>query len=324
MFHKAKEKWNNLRLANKMLLVYLMLLGVMCVVTITAMQVNLNIYDEKLYEKSLQELDFFVQQVNGSLREVETFSYDIAMSVDMQQRLSTMRSHSHLQSQYNYELYQLRSLLTTEIYTHPIVKSITYTDQFKNEVIVGEYTGTIDPEVYTAMLDRMHEAHGGYITLSPSEEYPYLLSGRDILKHTDFSMDYLGTYIIACDVAGVIETQMSALSAPQSELFVCGPEGSIFQSGGQSDPVRPPNGEPQGYDVLQLNGQRYFTCWLTDKEYGWTYLNQFPYSDIYGQIIQMRYMVCCLTAWVYPRKTTGNLRLLLPCVVVCFPLIPIL
>ena len=161
MFHKAKEKWNDLRLANKMLLVYLLLLSAVCCVTIVSIQINLSIYDEKLYEKSLQELDFFVQQVNGSLKEVESFSYDIAISVDMQQRLSTMSSHSHLVSQYNYELYQLRSLLTTEIYTHPIVKSITYTDQFKNEVIVGEYTGTVDPEEYTALLDEMHEAHGG-------------------------------------------------------------------------------------------------------------------------------------------------------------------
>ena len=289
MLHRAKAKWDNLRLANKMLLVYLALLSIVCVVTIIVMRVNLSIYDEKLYEKSLQELDFFVQQVNGSLKEVETFSYDIAMSVDMQQRLSTMRSHSHLEAQYNYELHQLRSLLTTEIYTHPIVKSITYTDQFRNEVVVGEYTGTVDPEEYAALLDQMHEAHGGYVALPPSEEYPYLLSGRDILKHTDFSMDYLGTYIIACDVAGVIKAQMSALSAPRSELFVCGPTGAIFQSDGQSDPVRPSSGETQGYDVLRLDGQLYFTCWLTDKEHGWTYLNQFPYSEIYGQITQMRY-----------------------------------
>lgn len=49
MLRKAKAKWDNLRLANKMLLVYLALLSVMCVVTITAMQVNLSIYDEKLY-----------------------------------------------------------------------------------------------------------------------------------------------------------------------------------------------------------------------------------------------------------------------------------
>lgn len=287
MLRRAKAKWNDLRLASKMLLVYLALLIVMCVVTITAMQVNLNIYDEKLYEKSLQELDFFVQQVNDSLDEVEAFSYNIAMGVDIQQRLSTMKSHSHLEAQYNYERYQLRNLLSTEVYTHPIVKNITYTDQFKNEVVVGDYTGPIDPEVYSGLLEEMHEAHGGYVTLPPSEEYPYLLSGRDILKHTDFSMDYLGTYIITCDIAGIIESQMGTLSAPHSAMLVCGPEGIIFQSDGQSDP--PSIEGEQGCDVLRLDGQLYFTCWLTDKEHGWIYLNQFPYSEIYGQITQMRY-----------------------------------
>lgn len=287
MLRRAKAKWNDLRLASKMLLVYLALLIVMCVVTITAMQVNLNIYDEKLYEKSLQELDFFVQQVNDSLDEVEAFSYNIAMGVDIQQRLSTMKSHSHLEAQYNYERYQLRNLLSTEVYTHPIVKNITYTDQFKNEVVVGDYSGPIDPEVYSGLLEEMHEAHGGYVTLPPSEEYPYLLSGRDILKHTDFSMDYLGTYIITCDIASIIESQMDTLSAPHSAMLVRGPEGIIFQSDGQSDP--PSIEGEQGCDVLRLDGQLYFTCWLTDKEHGWIYLNQFPYSEIYGQITQMRY-----------------------------------
>lgn len=289
MLHKAKKKWNDLRLANKMLLVYLLLLSVVCCVTIGTIQVNLSIYDEKLYEKSLQELDFFVQQVNDSLAEVEAFSYNIALDSDMQQRLSTIKSLSHLQAQYNYERHYLRSLLTREMYAHPVIKNITYTDFYKNELVVGEYVGTVDSGVYDTLLQEMHDAHGGYIMAAPSEEYPYLLCGRDILKHIDFSMEYLGTYIITCDVAGIIKTQMSALSAPHSTMFVYGPNGKIFQSDEQFSPIEPSDSGTQGYHITQLDGQLHFVCWLTDKENGWTYLNLFPYSEIYGQITQMRY-----------------------------------
>jgi len=139
MLRRVTAKWADLRLASKMLLVYLVLLSVVCCVTVAAMQINLNVYDEKLYEKSLQELDFFVQQVNGSLAEVEAFSYNLAMSVEIQQQLSTMKSLSHLQGEYQYQQYQLRSRLASEVYSHPIVKSITYTDQYKSELIVGQY-----------------------------------------------------------------------------------------------------------------------------------------------------------------------------------------
>lgn len=100
MREKAKILWRNLRLANKMQVVYFLLLSVVCAVSLATLQVNWEIYDEELYEKSLQELDYFVQLVNGSLAEVETFSYNIALSSEIQQQLTTMRSLSHLQSQY--------------------------------------------------------------------------------------------------------------------------------------------------------------------------------------------------------------------------------
>lgn len=289
MLRRVTAKWADLRLASKMLLVYLVLLSAVCCVTVVAMQINLNAYDEKLYEKSLQELDFFVQQVNGSLAEVEAFSYNLAMSVEIQQQLSTMKSLSHLQGEYQYQQYQLRSRLASEVYSHPIVKSITYTDQYKSELIVGQYTGMVSSQVYEDLLNSMHEARGGYVALAPSAEYPYLLSGRDILKHTDYSLDYLGTYIIACDVSGMIEKQMGALSATNTSLFVCGPQGMIFPSDSQGPPTELSSKAGQGYDIIRLDGQLHFACWLTDKETGWTYLNLFPYSEIYGQITQMRY-----------------------------------
>ena len=75
MLLKWKTKWDNLRLSGKMLLVYLLLLSVICCVTVVTIQVNLSVYEEKLYEKSVQELDFFVGRVNDSLADVESFSY---------------------------------------------------------------------------------------------------------------------------------------------------------------------------------------------------------------------------------------------------------
>lgn len=288
MLLKWKTKWDGLRLSGKMLLVYLLLLSVICCVTVVTIQVNLSVYEEKLYEKSVQELDFFVGQVNDSLADVEAFSYNLSMSVEMQQRLSAMKALNHLEAQYSYERYQLQSRLTSEVYTNPIVKSITYTDLYNNEVVAGEYTGPVDQEDYAGLLETMHQAHGGYVTLAPSEDYPYLLCGRDILKHIDHSMDYLGTYIIACDVAGVIEARMGALSAAHSTLFVYGPRGMIFQDG-EKIPVSPDS--EQGYEIARMDGQLHFLCWLTDRETDWTYLNSFPYSEIYGQITRLRYTI---------------------------------
>lgn len=292
---EIKAKFRNIKLASKMMLVYLMLVSVVCVVSLIALQISLNIYDEKLYEKSLQELDFFIQKVDNSLNDVEYFTYDIAMSVEIQQQLTKVKTLSHLTAEYNYELYKLRILLLNYIYTHPIIKNIIYTDQYENRTIVGEDCGVIDADIYDNLLQQMHNARGAYVTLSPSEEYPFQLSGRDILKHIDSSMDYLGTYIVTCDVAGMIEEQTGALSAPHSALFVYGPNGVIYQSSDQLIPVELSDLTGQGYRIVRNGGQRYFICWL-QQENDWIYLNVFPYSEIYGQLWWVR--IAMITTFV--------------------------
>ena len=61
------QKYRDLKLAEKMIIVYVLMLGICFLISVAALQVSFNIYDGKLYEKSLQELDFFTQEVNLSL-----------------------------------------------------------------------------------------------------------------------------------------------------------------------------------------------------------------------------------------------------------------
>ena len=56
------QKYRDLKLAEKMIIVYVLMLGICFLISVAALQVSFNIYDGKLYEKSLQELDFFTQE----------------------------------------------------------------------------------------------------------------------------------------------------------------------------------------------------------------------------------------------------------------------
>ena len=51
------QKYRDLKLAEKMIIVYVLMLGICFLISVAALQVSFNIYDGKLYEKSLQELD---------------------------------------------------------------------------------------------------------------------------------------------------------------------------------------------------------------------------------------------------------------------------
>lgn len=76
------NKCRNLKLVQKMITIYVLMLRICSLLSAAALQYSFNIYDGKLYEKSLQELDFLIQQVNRSLDEVENLSYDIAIDTN--------------------------------------------------------------------------------------------------------------------------------------------------------------------------------------------------------------------------------------------------
>ncbi len=299
MRQKLKQKWSDLRLAGKMALVYLLLLFAALVAALAALQVSFSIYDGQLYEKSLQELDFFRQRVNDSLRSVENFSYELATSVEIQSQLAEMKAIPAGTAAYSYQLYRLRSLLTTEIHTHPIVKNVRYTDGQKSAITVGEAVGEVGGAAWEALLQEMHAARGAYVTHDPAGDYPYQLSGRDILKFSDSSLDYLGSCVITCDVRGMIDAEISALSAADPALCVYNRAGTVLYERGLPEDTLPALAGVQGFRVVHMRGQRYFLCWITDAGRGWTYVNLFPYGEIYGKSVAVRYAMVAVFAGIF-------------------------
>ena len=285
------QKYRDLKLAEKMIIVYVLMLGICFLISVAALQVSFNIYDGKLYEKSLQELDFFTQEVNRSLDEVEGISYNIAIDTQIQEQLTKMKNLKHFTADYSYEVYQLRMLFNKELANSNMISNMVYTDGDKTQFVVGLATGTISKELYDSVMNRIHEAKGAYVVQPPTTEYPYLLTGRDVRKHIDASLEYLGSLLITCDVAGMIEKNIDDLEADSSTLCVYSNEGVIYEKQkGMMERLPKLEGD-KGYQINKEHGQRYFACYLQSSKTGWTYVNIFPYSEIYGQNQNLRYMM---------------------------------
>lgn len=291
MLKKISVYFRNMKLAKKMIFVYAVFLGIIVLITTGALQISLGIYDEKLYEKSLQELDFFSQKVNDSLQDVENLSYSIAMDTEIQEQLAKLDGLNELSADYSYEMYVFRSMLINELYSHEIIKNITYTDRDNTTFTVGEDTGSIDEMEYGQLLEDMAAGRGAYVEYPPTEDYPYMVSGRDILESLNASLDYLGSLIFVSDVSGLIQEKTEQLDVQSSALMVFSEDGMIYQ-GTEFDKSQLPDMEKQqGYEISRLGGQRYFICYLKSSLNGWTFVNLFPYSEIFGQVMAVRYLL---------------------------------
>lgn len=286
------DKYRNMKLAKKMIIVYVMMLAICFLLSGSALQYSFNIYDNKLYEKSLQELDFFTQQVNRSLDEVENASYNIAIDTKIQEQLAKMKTLKHFTGEYSYEVYQLRMLLNSELANSDIISNILYTNGEDTNILVGVATGAVAPEVSRSFMERMHEAKGAYLAQSPTPDYPYLLSGRDIRKHIDASLEYLGSLLFTSNVAGMIEKNIGDLEAESSALCIRSEAGDVIYENQENmmEKIGTLQGD-KGYYVMKDQGQRYFVCYLKSSKNGWTYINMFPYTEIYGQNQNLRYLM---------------------------------
>jgi Predicted signal transduction protein with a C-terminal ATPase domain len=289
MKRKLKKWFENLKLSKKMIVMYLVFVGILFGFSMLALQVSFNVYDNKLYEKSLQELDFFTQQVNNSLQEIEDLSYAISMDTQIQEKLFELGELDYLSSQYYSEVQQLRYLLVSKIANCSAVKNLIFTDRKSITFIVGTACGEIENARYGNILTEFQEKRGGYALSAPTKNYPYLVSGRDILRKKNASLDYLGTILFTSDISGLIDEKAEKLASAHSTLYVYSENGMIYQDDDKNDFQTLDTTQNKGYEIIRIKGEKYFMSYIKSKETGWMYVNLFPYSEIFSQTTLIRY-----------------------------------
>ncbi len=288
VFDRWKKRFRNMKLSGKMAFIYLIVAGISCGISMMGLQASFGIYDRKLYEKSLQELEFFTQNVNDDLEEIENLSYLLAMNGEVQEILREALETAYLSQEYYYTLMPIRKIFFDEVNIRPVVKNAIYVDRQNVKMPVGVDCGTVSDAAWEKLLSMCEQARGGYVVLPPSEEFPWQLSGRDILETKNATLTYLGTVIITSDIPGMIEKKKAELEYADSLLYVYSEDGMIYGST-EECPDLPAADERQGYKIAEYNGKRYFMSYLRAESNGWMYVNYVPYHEIFGQMAVLRY-----------------------------------
>lgn len=283
-----KQKYYDMPLAGKVMAVFIIFLVLFCAVSQAVLQVCLAVYDEKLYEKSLQELDYFTQEVNRSLEEMELLSADIAMDDTVQEQLVELEGMKQADAAYSLGLLNLRGLVMSKINANRNVRSASYYDGKMADILMGVRAEDVPEKIREEFRQPLLEARGGFVTRDPDEEWPYFVVGRNILEKENARLTYLGSLLLCCDVAGVIRRNISNLEAEHANLYVYNDRWMIYQDEQVEGLTLPAYREGKGYEIVRTGKERYFMCYLYSRTTGWMYANVFPYTEIYGQIRTVR------------------------------------
>ncbi len=284
MWEKIRQRYYDCTLAGKVTLAFILFLAIFCIASQIVLQICLSVYDEKLYEKSLQELDYFTQEVNRSLEEIEALSAEIAMDDDIQEQLVGLEGAEVSEAAYALGLLNLRELINFKINGNRNVKSAAYYDGKQADMVMGIRAQHLPEEVKEELGEPLSAARGGCVTRNPDAGHGDFLCARNILEKENARLTYLGTLVLSCDVAGIIDRNVRNLEAEHASLSVYNDGWMIYQDEGARDAALPAWQEGKGYRIVRMGRERYFVCYLYSRATGWMYANMFPYTEIYGQI----------------------------------------
>ena len=148
MKRKLVSFYMNLKLSQKMMILYTLSAVILCTVALFSLRVSFNIYDGQLYEKSLQELDFFSQKIDGTLDDISQLTQRLALNLDVQDELSTIALLDYPSNAYSYRILNLNTLISNEIKVlntlaanemtvYPAAKNISFIDKNRIQLTLG-------------------------------------------------------------------------------------------------------------------------------------------------------------------------------------------
>lgn len=68
MLTRFKKRFLDLPISQKFVSIFAVMTLFSCALMVAALHIGLSVFEEKLYEKLLQELDFFVQRIDDDLQ----------------------------------------------------------------------------------------------------------------------------------------------------------------------------------------------------------------------------------------------------------------
>ena len=307
MLTRLKKWFLNLPIAQKFVSIFVVMTLLSCSVMVGALHLGLSVFEEKLYEKSLQELDFYVQRIDDDLQQMDVLTRNIAVDTRVQNQLAELTAATPETAQYYYQLTGVRPLLLEKLYQTGQADSLQYIDAYGNAITVGQSFPDPGDDRRAVLEEQLAEIPGGFVLLPPDADYPYYICGRKILRSQNMSLQDLGTVLVTVDIEKLLNSQIRSLSSQPSELYLYNGDSLIYQSGNTAVGSAPPNTR-QGYAVQSMGGQKVFVCWLTSNLSGLQLCSVFNYSEIYGQTTRARWalllggcVILVLFGWVMMR-----------------------
>lgn len=192
MKRKINTFVKNLPLSRKLVLLFgSFLLSVFCVFLLVVM-VLVSVYEKRLYEDSLRDLDYFVQTVRMEYDSVEEASYNMALNRRNQELMAQLSNMAYPSVEYMQKIRSLRALLQDSLYQEVYITGAYYLGVHEDDYAIEGAVSGFTEEKKEEICRMADQAEGGFVFVSPDDTCPYLIGARAVRNRLDMSMQNMG------------------------------------------------------------------------------------------------------------------------------------
>ncbi|HZG55716.1 sensor histidine kinase [Paenibacillus sp.] len=301
---KMKALYGSLRIKYKM---FLLIASVMLLVSVSAMAVFryvFDVYDREIYAQASQALNVSSFGVENELRKLERLSFRLATDPFIQQYLLEIKEEST-----NYDQFLIAGNLRDRMLElggfEKYVLSMQLHDVNGMEYRTGNQTIATSEKRRAAIEALAVERSGGNRWIYPDMEDRALAAAREVRSYRNLELDRIGLLAVRIDLENVIADYARGLDAEGADFLIFGeagellPQGAAFEEGRYA-PLRAATlASRSGYDIVELDGGRYFMAYAKSNYVPWTYVVLMPYERLFQTTLAVKQLVVVLFAALF-------------------------
>lgn len=278
-----RKKVNDIKIRYKFLLIFVMATITMFFGSLFVSHIMQDAYDKELYNKSVQLLTLFSENVQAELEQVVFDSIIIVSDDILQEELSAMKDSPKKSEKWLNAFQRTRERIEQIRFYSEDIKCIYFRtfDDYAFGVFASD-TGISEAQV--EHLKRVaHEAKGQEKWVYFPEFPNFLIFTRELREKKNMTLENLGTLIIKINLEDIVKRCSRALIekdiSVQTAIYQS--DNMIYASNQVMQEIEP---RGEGYEICNTQLGKYFCVYHTALKSDWVYVTAIPYDDIFATV----------------------------------------
>ncbi len=298
-----KKRFDDMKIQYKFLTIFSIVAVVMLIGNLSVFRILQKAYNKELYNKSVQLLTLFAEEVQLQLDQIVYDSESIIGNEKLQKELQVMKDSGKRSDDWLSAHRGVRETLDNTVLYSEDIKAVYLISEDKSEFAKFRSGEIISPEHKELLSESANEARGRERWVFLPEMPGTLFLTREIRDMQNVMLDRLGVLIIKINLTSIVEHLNKALLEKNAPIQVAIYQESVnIYAGSQVMSKLMPG--TSDFEIYDTEDGKFFCTYHTVEGYNWTYVIATSYADIFNSVnravkISLFVMLCVMSLTLF-------------------------